>query len=263
MNRKIALFATIAAAIVISGCGRDRSTNPSGRSIGKRLIRAGHVSIAYDSEGRVQSLIEMPAYTYEMMSSEFHYQDGLLADQEILMAYGEGESSLHRYVYEYDTRGFLSRVTQLNIYDDRIEPSFKWAVRCDSLGRPVVFDWLWADGSTSPRMEFVFDSDGNIRTEKTDFSGGVAQTVTSYEYDRFLNPFTEVKGVMHFFHGFNRNNPLTSVTESTVMGLPRRTETRHEYVYDDAGYPVYARTYLNGELNGETKYEYEPVPEAD
>jgi hypothetical protein len=127
----------------------------------------------------------------------------------------------------------------------------------------VAFDWLRPNGATSPWREFVYDSYGNICMEKTDISEGVGRTVITYEYDRRRNPFMVLKGVMHFFHGYNSNNPLKTICVLNDSFRPARTETRHEYVYDESGYPVYERYYRDGELAGGTKYEYEPVPETE
>jgi hypothetical protein len=264
MKMRTLALAAVAAALCLSNCGRDKSVTPEHRNIEKRLTRAGHTVYYYDTHGRVSFISAPRPYTGSMIpgirSLELFYENDRLVRQDILEG-GGGKSFPAGYTYEYDSDGFLRDVACF--YGDRdgtyTEP-FHWRIRCDSLGRPVSVDWLRRDGTISPYQMITFDPDGNILELRTDFSSGVARTVLTYQYDRCRNPFSIERGIMEAFGAYNRNNPLKIIQDSSEPGVDLRAIMEFEYEYDESGYPVHSWNYQDGELVGETVFEYEPTP---
>ncbi len=261
----------LAAVLLLLNCERQREYLVAGPTYEKRLIRFGGVVLAYDERGNVAGIdsvisviLDSARTVHDIRSHRFFYnENNLRVREDVRQVYPDSHVDEYQYQYEYDANGFQSRVHGLNRRKDgSYNASFEWLVTCDSLGRPTDISFLWSDGTLHPYRQFEWDESGNMRVERTDFQNDLAQTVITREYDRSRNPFSVLKGVMEVFHSYNRNNPVR-ISWTTEFPVPSDSESFYTYSYDGSGYPLVCKSLGDDGTVSETKYEYEPVPEAE
>ena len=112
------------------------------------------------------------------------------------------------------------------------------------------------EGKPSGYIDYSYDERGNLITRShyfisTDGKSNLSNK-TEYEYDNQKNPYFPFNKLLYPGRATNRNN-ITNESYTAYGATPSVIEweniTKHEYEYNDLGYPV--------KVDKETVYEYE------
>jgi hypothetical protein len=272
VNRRILAAVMLAAAVFLLTCFPKEGTSPTQSpepSQGQRLIRAGRIRFSYDHRGRLSGL-DSVCTNGLTRSYEFVYQNDRLFRENIRYRYdGAGDWENRWREYEYDSRGFIQLIRELfeSFPDGTVASNGSWTVECDNRGLISAFRYAYSTGESYLTDEFVYYLNGNLYEWRTGFTReGDAVTPgfdRTYEYDREKNPFPVRIGDRDIFPCTDANNPVKITEIDRTRSRILVTVREYKYTYDDAGYPIHSLRYVNGDLAGETDYEYEPIPLTD
>jgi hypothetical protein len=272
VNRRILAAAMLAAAVFLLTCFPREGTSPTPSpepSQGQRLIRAGRIRFSYDDQGRLSRLDSVRTSTLSQ-SYEFVYENDRLIRENIRYRYDDAGDWENRWrEYEYDGRGFIKLIRNLfeRFPDGALVSNGSWTAVYDNRGLISAFRYSYSTGESSLTDEFVYYLNGNLYEWRTGFTREGDAVIPGfdrkYEYDRGKNPFPVRIGDRDIFPCTDENNPVKITEIDRTRSRILVTVREFEYTYDDAGYPIHSLQYVNGDLVGETDYEYEPIPVAD
>jgi len=121
------------------------------------------------------------------------------------------------------------------------------------ISKEITYD---GDKPTGYYSDYLYDERGNLISEKHYHTSAEGKSElshkTEYEYDNQKNPYFPFNKLIYPGRATNRNN-ITKATYTAYGDTPSVIEylevTKHEYEYNDLGYPV--------KVDAETVYEYE------
>lgn len=120
------------------------------------------------------------------------------------------------------------------------------------ISKDIVYD----EGKQSGYVDYTYDVQGNLISEKHYRTSAEGKSElshkTEYEFDNQKNPYFPFNKLLYPGRATNQNN-IIKATYTAYGNTPSVIEweniTKHEYEYNDLGYPV--------KIDGETVYEYE------
>ena len=194
--------------------------------------------LAYDSDGRLHSSIEIEYDTSGNLISDTYYEgDGELVIRDEYTYDGNGDELSHRL---YGSDGLCGR----------------WEYKYDDDGNKIVAYGYEGDGSLDYKVEYEYDKNGNYIGECTYDEQGISDYRTKYEYDE--------DGNLAAFYEYGSDGGLTEKIEYDIHGnqtaiyayedgvlIPQQIR-----VFDENENPIEYYEYRDGKLRTKIMREF-------
>ena len=194
--------------------------------------------LAYDSDGRLHSSIEIEYDTSGNLISDTYYEgDGELVIRDEYTYDGNGDELSHRL---YGSDGLCGR----------------WEYKYDDDGNKIVAYGYEGDGSLDYKVEYGYDKNGNYIGECVYDEQGISDYRTKYEYDE--------NGNLAAFYEYGSDGGLTEKIEYDIHGNQTAIYAyedgvlipQHISVFDENENPIEYYEYRDGKLRTKIMREF-------